>query len=359
MTSIEWTMSDEGVLGKTWNPCVGCTKCSPGCKHCYAKTMHARLTAMGQAKYAEPFETVRPFPPHLTLPLTWKKGRRIFVNSMSDLFHEDMPDEYIAAVFGVMAACPQHTFQILTKRAERLPRWFAWVERQARECNDGRGTTIGAFCLAMAQRYAAGLDNYELLTRNVDAVCAAAWPLDNAHLGVSIEDKERSERMVELARVPAAVRFLSIEPLLEDLGDIGLAGIVPKDWGIGYRAYYDLIHWVIVGGESGPGARPFNIEWARSIVRQCKRWDVPVFVKQLGASPRGVCSWKHHDRYPPAWLDEDGTLVSVSGRKAVDFCHSAGDAWWPCAPKLKDKKGGDINEWPADLRVREFPTART
>jgi hypothetical protein len=122
-SSIEWT-------DRVWNPTVGCTKVSAGCKHCYAEVMHARLTRMGQKKYAEPFTTVKPWPPHLAEPLAWRKPSRIFVNGMSDLFHEDVPDEYIAAVFGVISNW--HTYQILTNRAERLPRWFDWCEREMR-----------------------------------------------------------------------------------------------------------------------------------------------------------------------------------------------------------------------------------
>lgn len=301
-TPIEWTQR-PGTVGKTWNPTVGCTKISPGCKHCYAKTMHARLTLMGQAKYADPFEVVKPYQDHLGTPLGWRKPATIFVNSMSDLFHEDLPNEYIAAVFGVMAACPQHTFQVLTKRADRLPEWFAWEA--------GRNDRKRA-CTITARSHLHAVDpELEARTPFYDLEYGP-WPLPNAWIGVSVESPKYLSRIDQLRKIPAAVRFVSIEPLLEDLGEIDLTGI----------------HWVIIGGESGHHARIFDVGWARKIIRQCKAADVACFMKQVGANP-------HVYRSNPncTAIDDDG-LVRV---------------------RLKSKKGGDWSEWSDDLKVREYP----
>ena len=211
-SSIEWTEA-------TWNPTVGCTKVSPGCKFCYAEVMHRRLTEMGQRKYSAPFGETRPWEPHLELPLRWKEPRVIFVNSMSDLFHDDVPLSYIQRVFDVMTRAARHTFQVLTKRSLRL------------------ATIAGSL----------------------------PWP-KNVWMGVSIESSRYTPRARDLARVPAAVRFLSVEPLLGPIPSLPLAGI----------------HWVIVGGESGRNARPMDLAWVRQIRDQCEVLDVPFFLKQLG-----------------------------------------------------------------------------
>ena len=299
-SSIEWT-------DKTWNPTVGCSKVSAGCKNCYAETMHARLTGMRVPKYAEPFTVVKPWPAHLAEPLRWKKPARIFVNSMSDLFHGDVDDEYIAAVFGVMAACPQHTFQVLTKRAERLPRWFGWAVAR------GNQQSLMHECVKTYMGY----DN-----RQRPAVNERRWPLPNVWIGVSVENQEQADaRIPHLLNVPAAVRFLSCEPLLGPVtlhpGILGCVGHLAETFG------NPLIHWVIVGGESGHGARIFDCAHARKIVEQCQVAGVAVFVKQLGA-----CAIDQ---------DNDGIAPLV----------------------LRNRKGGDPAEWPTDLRVREYPEARS
>ena len=212
MSSIEWT-------DKTWNPTVGCTKVSPGCDMCYAELMHARLTAMGVEKYAQPFTSPRPWPEHLELPLSWRKPRMVFVNSMSDLFHPKIPLDYIQQVFEVMERASRHTFQILTKRPRRLAR----VADQL------------------------------------------PWP-ENIWMGVSVESAAHLFRVDFLTSTPAQVRFLSCEPLLGPLDGLDLTGI----------------HWVIAGGESGVKARPMDLEWARQIRDQCVEADVAFFLKQLG-----------------------------------------------------------------------------
>ena len=211
-TSIEWT-------DHSWNPTTGCTKISPGCAHCYAESMALRLKGMGVKGYENGF-TLTLQPSRLQEPLKRKKATVYFVNSMSDIFHEDVPDEYIVKVFGVMKKAPQHTFQVLTKRAERMADFFRFYK---------------------------------------------APP--NAWLGVTVEDKKCGlPRMDLLRQVIAHVRFISAEPLLEDLEKLNLSGI----------------HWVIVGGESGPKARPMKPDWVLRIKQQCEIQNVPFFFKQWG-----------------------------------------------------------------------------
>ena len=212
-SSIEWTEA-------TWNPVTGCTKISPGCKFCYAERMAKRLEAMGQQNYASGFRLTLQ-PQMLERPLSWKKPRMIFVNSMSDLFHQNVPLDYIKRVFDVMARAEWHQFQVLTKRSDRL-------------------LAIGAL-----------LD----------------WPA-NVWMGVSVENADFTFRIDHLRAVGARIRFLSLEPLLGPLADLDLRGI----------------HWVIVGGESGPRARPVRATWVTDIQRQCTRVGIPFFFKQWGGT---------------------------------------------------------------------------
>jgi protein gp37 len=210
-SAIEWTET-------TWNPLTGCTKISPGCKHCYAERMSLRLQAMGQANYANGFDLT--LHEHmLEVPLRWKKPRLVFVNSMSDLFHEDTPEGFILRVFNVMRRASWHVFQVLTKRSERLLK----------------------------------------LSRTID------WP-ENVWMGVSVERADYAFRIDHLRRTKAKVRFLSLEPLLGPLHGLNLDGI----------------HWVIAGGESGPGARPLQEAWVTDVRDQCLVADVPFFFKQWG-----------------------------------------------------------------------------
>ena len=214
-SDIEWTES-------TWNPVTGCTKISPGCKHCYAKRMAERLRAMGQANYANGFKLT--LQPHmLEIPLRWKKPQTIFVNSMSDLFHEDVPIGYIRQVFDVMARAHWHRFQVLTKRANRLA---------------------------------------ELSPR-------LAWA-SNIWMGVSVENAKYAYRIDELRSAGSSIKFLSLEPLLGPLSDLDLLGI----------------DWVIVGGESGPRARHIDPVWVTDLRDQCERANVPFFFKQWGGTNR-------------------------------------------------------------------------
>lgn len=208
---IEWTQA-------TWNPVTGCNKVSQGCKHCYAERLAKRLQAMGNARYAQGFK-VTLHPDLLELPLSWKQPRRIFVNSMSDLFHPDVPLDFLQQVFATMERAYWHEFQVLTKRPER------------------------------AAQLAADLP----------------WP-SNVWMGTSVESTAVVDRVRQLQQVPAEVRFLSVEPLLGPIPDLPLDGI----------------HWVIVGGESGPGARPMDPDWVRMIRAQCDARHVPFFFKQWG-----------------------------------------------------------------------------
>lgn len=215
-SSIEWTDA-------TWNPVRGCTKISPGCKHCYAETFAERFRGVKGHPYEQGFD-LRLVPGKLAEPLRWRAPKMIFVNSMSDLFHDQVPDDYIVAVARVMVAAKWHTYQVLTKRAERLR---------------------------------------ELLNTKL------SFAAGQKHIwwGVSVEDRKYGlPRIGDLRGADASVRFLSVEPLLEELGRIELGGI----------------HWVIVGGESGPGARPMKKEWVMSLRDQCKKNGVPFFFKQWG-----------------------------------------------------------------------------
>ena len=213
-TTIEWTE-------QTWNPTTGCTKISPGCKHCYAEVMAKRLKAMGARGYENGFN-LSILPERLAEPLKRRKPTTYFVNSMSDLFHNDIPFEFLDQVFDVIKRTPQHTYQILTKRSPRMFKYFT-----------SRGRVVP----------------------------------DNVWLGVSVENRRYGiQRIDDLRKISASIRFLSVEPLLEDVGKMDLSGI----------------HWVIVGGESGPKARPMKAEWVESIKNQCEKNGVAFFFKQWG-----------------------------------------------------------------------------
>ena len=250
-SEIEWTDA-------TWNPVRGCVKVSPGCKHCYAETFAERWRGVAGHAYERGFDP-RLAPDQLDAPLRWRKPQRVFVNSMSDLFGDFVPDEYIAAVFGVMAYASQHTFQVLTKRGERMRAWHEWIQRVAPDGSDV------AYCAEAAYEAVGEASETEKTRLDGRLILDAQWPLPNVHLGVSVEDRKYGvPRIAALRDTPAALRFLSVEPLLEDLGALDLRGI----------------GWVIVGGESGHGARPMNEAWVRPIRDQCAAQGVPFFFKQ-------------------------------------------------------------------------------
>lgn len=212
-TKIEWTEV-------TWNPVTGCSKISEGCRHCYAERMAARLKAMGQRRYRNGFEVTLQ-PDIVELPMCWKKPRVVFVNSMGDLFHNRVPQEFIAEIFRTMVKSRRHVFQVLTKRAAR------------------------------ASKISVGLP----------------WP-DNVWLGVTVESTRHLDRLEYLKKIPAAVRFVSFEPLLEGISNLDLNGI----------------DWVIVGGESGPKARRISVQWVRGIRDNCEEKGIPFFFKQWGGA---------------------------------------------------------------------------
>jgi protein gp37 len=250
-SKIEWTDA-------TWNSVRGCTKVSPGCKHCYAETFAERFRGVPGHPFEFGFD-LRLVPEKLTDPLRWATPRMIFVNSMSDLFHKDVPDEYIEAVAQVMVQANWHTYQILTKRGDRM-----------------RDLLRGKLNDAARQSH--------------------IW------WGVSVENRKHGlPRVVELRDSPARVRFLSIEPLLEDLGRINLRGI----------------HWVIVGGESGAGARPMSAEWVRGIKDQCKKADVPFFFKQWGGVRKKETGRKLDGRTYSQFPERSQTLVLSRQKKSL------------------------------------------
>jgi protein gp37 len=327
MSDIEWT-------DLTWNPIIGCTRVrrgkdvASGCDNCYADDQVARfekrydrLTTikLGATKRGTlTFVPKNPktgktlghgaqwtgalwlLPDVLELPLRRKKPTTYFVNSLSDWAHESIVESeqgrrFLAAMFGVMAACPQHTFQLLTKRPGEARKWFEWLAAQpeGKRYGDQWAAAVGREAVALREM----VDDMSVdgtAPIQLQDMDTPEWPLPNVWLGASVEDSATKTRIDALRYLPAGIGFLSIEPILEDVGELDLRGI----------------DWVIVGGESGAKARPCDIDWIRRVVRQCKAAGVPVFVKQLGAR---------------------STIL------------------------VTDPKGGNMAEWPEDLRVREMP----
>lgn len=365
-TSIEWTDC-------TWNPTRGCTRVSEGCRHCYAEQIAARFSGPGlhsegfakrvdgEARWTGRVELIES---KIDEPLRWQRPRRVFVNSMSDLFHESLSDEAIAAVFGVMAAAPLHTFQVLTKRPERMRQWFDWLAARGGlgpyvRSEEGRPALRDFFAsgtrteLYRGQRVRSGADAWAMVMNG--AACVGRGPLRNVWLGVSVEDQATADaRIPLLLQTPAAVRFASYEPAL---GPVDFTRIAPEECRTGFglrerslnalsgwchfrlagsddpkesRSGSGRLDWIIVGGESGPEARPFDIAWTRETIEQCRHAGVACFVKQLGARPFAA----EPDSYCILGPAEDGLYRPRRDR---------------------DRKGGDWSEWPADLRVREFP----
>ena len=361
-TSIEWTATvhpDGRVTpGSTWNPVTGCSKVSPGCAHCYAERVAIRLwpsqyphvdsntrqpiPAGVWVHPSEPrrFTDVQCHEDRLDQPLRWKKPRKVFVNSMSHLFHEDVPDAFIDRVFAVMALAPQQTFQILTKRAARMHRY---ITRQGDDpvLSSREQVVNGAIWERLGTRRGSKIEH--------GGNWRCRWPLPNVWLGVSVENQHfADERIPLLLQTPAAIRFISAEPLLEAI-DLRRwlypARCISTGRPMRPMPERDLfgLDWVIVGGESGPGARPCYVDWIRAIKAQCRAASVPLFVKQLGAEPRAQ-----------EGVDfRDGDLFA--GRPTREILTV------PAMPngvfRFRDRKGGDMAEWPDDLRVREFPLA--
>lgn len=311
-TGISWTDA-------TWNPIRGCSRVSEGCRNCYAESVAARFSGAGL-----PYEgltrdgkwtgEVRVVERHFLDPLRWEKPRRIFVNSMSDLFHPNVTDETIDRVFAVMALAPRHTFQVLTKRPERMRKYLADTRRNIPVYNAATKITGGDF-----SKFPGDMAN----TRSSGG---SWWPLPNVWLGVSVEDQATADARVPLLlQTPAAVRFISYEPAL---GPVDFTHAV-HNGECGSRACAKgRVDQIIVGGESGPGARPCDVAWIRSTRDQCKAAGVACFVKQLGARPVGLP------------VPNDGRAVWRDG-------HFDG--------RLRDGHGADPAEWPEDLRVQQFP----
>ena len=371
-TSIEWT-------DKSWNFLRGCSRVSEGCRNCYAEKIAARFSDPGQpyhgiAKRREFVGDLRSnwtgeisFHEKILLePLKWRKPCRVFVNSMSDLFHEKVRDEWLDKAFAVMALTPQHTYQVLTKRPERM-----------REYLSAETLSLGAkgqICRNAFERIVCAA-NVLIRANDPRQDRAIEWPLKNVWAGVSVEDqKTADERIPLLLETPAAVRWISAEPLL---GPVDLtaylqwtchscgksAGPAPADLGFQLNtvdkrcpscecgAFYlkpsgwPQLTWIVVGGESGPNARPFDIQWARDIIAQCKAADVPVFVKQVGAKPVQKCN-------------QCGRMVGNCLGGMVDACGPT-HALLAREAFIKDPKGGKPEEWPEDLRIREMPSLET
>lgn len=283
-TGISWTDA-------SWNCIRGCSRVSEGCRHCYAETMAGRFSDEGMPYYQLAKRTktgakwtgkIDFIPEHLLDPVRWQKPRRIFVNSMSDIFHENLSFEHIAAIFAVMLIAKRHTFQVLTKRAKRMREWFQWAGRLTMP------ELIG-FAYRALEGHPGEL---KTLTRADKELGAYTWPLPNVWIGVSTENQEAAdERIPDLIACPAVVRFLSCEPLIGPLvlqGDsVSIAG------GTHARMYLrgvsgDIrIHWVIAGCESGPGMRPCHHSWLRSLREQCQAADTRYFLKQATGAQEG------------------------------------------------------------------------
>lgn len=339
-SSIEWTDA-------TWNPTRGCSLVSAGCTNCYAMRQAHRFSGKGQAYEGltrltsnGPVWTgdVRLAEDKLEEPLHWKKSRRIFVNSMSDLFHETLSDEDIDRVFAVMALCPQHIFQVLTKRPERMQRYMAEYVMGERRLGDALGERD-----SLATRLLVAKHGYGVEMGHRPPYSAPK----HVHLGVSCEDqKTADERIPWLLKTPAAISWVSYEPAL---GPVDFTSIRIPLAGESFKTISALdetdelnkgqqrfrLDWIVCGGESGPGARPFDVQWARDVRDQCRAANVPFFMKQMGSRPVDIC-----------------------GTPCVDInsalCQCQNGTRWPI--KLGDKKGGNWYEWEKDLRVRQFPS---
>jgi protein gp37 len=339
-TGIEWTHI-PGFKGETWNPIVGCSVISPGCTNCYAMSMAARLEKMKLQQYmgttvpskAGPVWTGRlniASEQVLTKPLRWSKPRAIFVNSMGDLFHEDVLEDWVARVFAIMALCPQHIFIVLTKRSERMR---SLLSEKSDGWLLGDSSRPGTLCHEI---YSAGFKVQRKLFPNRTPAekgheLDRKWPLPNVWLGVSVEDQRRAEqRIPDLLATPAEKRILSCEPLLGPVdltsicnGHFFQSALNGSAWheGPGLNKFEQdhsaAVDWVIVGGESGPGARPMHADWARSIRDQCAQSGLPFFFKQWG----NFLPWSQYE-----WSNVPVETDVANSSYETMILHS--DGWW-------------------------------
>lgn len=397
VTKIEWVRNRNKSAGMSWNPTEGCSRVSPGCDNCYAMRFEHRFSGRNQRSegltiYRGPNArrpgvdwsgVVRLNADKLTAPLRRKKPTTWFVNSTSDLFHAFLSNEDIAAVFGVMEATPQHTYIVLTKRAGRLPGWFKWAgSAVGSDVKTGRRSRIECDPFVTCQIQLGRRVPQATLSRmrrRADSspwkrgeMPPVRWPLHNLVLGVSAESQEYAdERIPHLLSVPAAKRLVSIEPQLEAVSIRALAmssprpaecvcgashgftrcpntgGVAPTNaetTGCGAfkrRAFADGLHWVITGGESGNGARPYNVAWARQLRDECRKTGIAFFLKQMGAFPVD-----HIDRLRewPRGAPSINDLLHEPRLQMGDCFHRV---------HLDHSKGSDPSEWPEDLRVRE------
>lgn len=341
MSKIEWTE-------KTWNPVIGCSLASPGCARCYAGTMARRQVAMAEGlgkvspyasvvRIAEPGQKPRTgaaawngdvkfLPDRLAEPLRWRRASRVFVNSMSDLFHERLAFDDIAAVFGVMAACHHHTFQVLTKRPERMAAFIHWATNWRTQYAQGAHACLHN-ALSNAPAYLPGLEDDDGPDAVGDSLRGLVWPLPNVWLGVSVEDTKRAEERLPILgalRAQGWRTFASVEPLIGPISH-------------GFINRWQAAEWVVIGGESGPHSRRCEVDWIREIRDDAQAAGAAVFVKQVGA----------------AYEDMLGSVVGAS----VDVKAAARRWGLPtgCPKRLSSGKGSDMAEWPSDLCVRDMP----
>jgi len=336
MTKIEWTHRPD-TKAESWNFLAGCTKVSPGCKNCYALRDSWRI--VHAEKHPERYDGVVMKSPRgklmwtgvvnlseyaLLRPLHWRKPRTVFVASMSDLFHPSVPFEFIIQAFAVMALTPKHIYQVLTKRAKRMREFFTlyelsdlwyWRDRIYHGHGPGEGIRLEGDIEIDTHPNNPAFTHTTILEHEPEPT----WPLPNVWLGVTAEDQQRAnERIPDLLEIQATVRFVSIEPMLEhvDLIPTGALQVSAIDG----EVWNSRVDWIVSGGESGHDARPMDLAWTRDLITQCQGADVPVFVKQLGTR----------------WAKKLGQPTSR-------FSPYPG------------RKGQNIEAWPKDLRVREFP----
>lgn len=283
----------------TWNPVSGCTRVSPGCDNCYARRLVGRFP--GVHAEGKPFEEVVCHPDRLSSPLRWRRPRRVFVASMGDVFHPLVPFEFIAAIFGVMAVCARHTFQVLTKRPERAAEFFAWISTRWHKSPTSSDVSMARYRAVMEAWFSwPNAEHGDAWGGNWETHIHGPWPLRNVWLGTTVEDQERAEaRIPDLLRCPAVLRFVSAEPLLGPvdlrwlkydegegfvrvLNALDGRGIVSGNGQTSGWGKEPQIDWVIAGGESGPGARPMHPDWVRSMRDGCGSAGVPFMLKQWG-----------------------------------------------------------------------------